>query len=209
VARAADLRTQPLGVTLPVPITRAGPVESPLGDLAADLMRAAQPRADVAFINGGSLRADLPAGPLTYGALYEAFPFDDALALVPLDASGLSSVLAANLRSGFGILSLSGVRARAACAGSELRVRLFREDGAELAPSTPLLAVTNGYLASGGDGLLPGNARVAEGDVPVRDALAAVLRARGGEVRSTVPTPRRFEYPGSRPVKCPDGAEKR
>ena len=40
-------------------------------------MRAARPTADVALTNGGSLRAELPAGALTYGELYEALPFDD------------------------------------------------------------------------------------------------------------------------------------
>jgi hypothetical protein len=72
-----------------------------------------------------------------------------------------------------------------------------------LPPATPLLAVTNGYLASGGDDLLRGIARAGEGDVPVRDAFASVLGARGGELRAVVPRPRRFEYPGTRPVVCP------
>ena len=35
------------------------------------------PDAQVGMMNGGGLRADLPAGPLHYGALFEAMPFDN------------------------------------------------------------------------------------------------------------------------------------
>ena len=54
------------------PLAPAYAAESALGNLFADLMRAARPKADVALITGGSLRAELPAGPLTYGELHEA-----------------------------------------------------------------------------------------------------------------------------------------
>src|SRR5690606_2268678 len=66
-ARAAEER--PLGVTLSARITADYDDESALGNLFTDLMRVAQPEADVALTNGGGLRADLPAGPLTYGHL--------------------------------------------------------------------------------------------------------------------------------------------
>ena len=81
-------------------------------------------------------------------------------------------------------------------------MRLFRPDGRELPASTPLLAVTNGYLASGGDGLLEGIAGGGEESrVTLRDALASVLTARGGEL-SPGAHPPRLEYPGPRPVQC-------
>jgi len=208
VARARGKREQPLGIALGGPVRRALATESPLGNLIADLLRAAEPRADVAFINGGSLRSDLPAGPLLYGQLYQALPFDDGLATVALDAGKLGQILARNLAGSTGILSLSGVRAAAACDDGALTVKLFGQDGRELAPDQPLLAVTNGYLASGGDGLLQGLASGGEpGVVPMREILAAILSARGGELRSEDPAlfdPRhpRFAYPGARPVRC-------
>jgi 2',3'-cyclic-nucleotide 2'-phosphodiesterase (5'-nucleotidase family) len=207
VAGAAARRALPLGITLGAPFPRAELEESPLGNLTADLMRALEPRADVAFINGGSLRSDLPAGPLRYGALYEAFPFDDGLATITLDAGRLGEILARNLLRAAGILSLSGIRATARCAQGRLAVSLFRADGSALSPGTPLLAVTNGYLASGGDGLLAGLATGEErGDLPLRDAFAALLSARGGELRPAdlaEPRPPRLEYPRPRPVRCP------
>ena len=55
--------------------------ESPLGNLFVDAIRDAFPGADAAVNNNGrgGLRADLSPGPLTYGALYDVFPFDNRL----------------------------------------------------------------------------------------------------------------------------------
>ena len=205
---AARRRAQLIGVNVGPPIWRATRTESPLGNLAADLMRVALPRADVAFINGGSLRADLPAGPLDYGRLYEAFPFDDGLATVRLTGDQLGRLVARNLGRSAGILSLAGLRAVAKCQAGEMQVRLLRPDGRAVDANTPLLAVTNGYLASGGDGLLEG---IAIGDppdaTPMRDRFVSLLRQRGGTLRGDDPAlydPRhpRVDYPGQRPVRC-------
>jgi 5'-nucleotidase len=209
VARAAALRAQPLGVVVAAPIRRAEKVPSALGNLAADLMRAAKPGADVAFINGGSLRSDLPPGPLQYGSLYEAFPFDDRLATLRMSARQLAGVVIRNLSRGMGILSLSGVRAVARCQQGRLAVTLYRDDGREIPPEAPLTVVTNGYLASGGDGLLDGIDRDDADDTadevharPFRDDIAALLASRGGRLQPSAGPPR-LEYPGVRPVQCP------
>jgi 2',3'-cyclic-nucleotide 2'-phosphodiesterase (5'-nucleotidase family) len=66
------------------PITRSYDRESAEGNLFTDLMLAARPDGDVAVTNGGGLRADIPGGPLTYGSLYEAMPFDNRFAVVKL-----------------------------------------------------------------------------------------------------------------------------
>lgn len=209
IERARQRRAAPVGIELVGPMRREVKEESPLGNLAADLLRAAAPGADVAFINGGSLRTSLPAGPLDYGRLYEAFPFDDGLATVHLTAGQLAALVARNLGREFGILSLSGVTAQARCAGAALVVELYGRDGKSLPAARPLVAVTNGYLASGGDGLLTG---IATGDLPdatpFRERFVELLRARGGNLRGDdpaifSPTARRLSYPGRRPVRCP------
>jgi 2',3'-cyclic-nucleotide 2'-phosphodiesterase (5'-nucleotidase family) len=209
VARARGKRDEPVGVTLRAPIRRVLRAESPLGNLVADLLRAAEPAADLAFINGGSLRADLPAGRLRYGQLYEALPFDDGLATVKLDGGKLRALLARNLGGASGIVSLSGVRATARCQDGDLVVALHDQAGREIPAGRPLLAVTSGYLASGGDGLLQG---IATGEdprpVPMREIFVRLLAARGGELGGYDPAlydPRhpRLAYPGDRPLRCP------
>jgi 5'-nucleotidase len=207
--RAQQLRAAPVGVNVGSPIWREAKEESPLGNLAADLMRAASPGADAAFINGGSLRAALPAGPLLYGRLYEAFPFDDGLAHLPMTAGQLSALVARNLERALGILSLSGVTAHAHCAGGRLQVQLRdARDGHPLPLERKLDVVTNGYLASGGDALITGIVTPSTPEAtPLRDRFAELLRQRGGVLRGDdpqlfSPTSRRVDYPGRRPVRC-------
>jgi 2',3'-cyclic-nucleotide 2'-phosphodiesterase (5'-nucleotidase family) len=211
------LREQSLGVELAEAIPRAHKTESPLGNLVTDLMRAAHP-ADVALLNGGGLRADLPVGPLTYGRLYEALPFDNRLATIATTAGQLAAVIATNLSRDGGILSVSGVRAVARCtAGAPkvgapkvgtLTVTIVGANGRPLAPETALTVVTSEFLATGGDDVLPQElqrrATLDSGPL-LRDAVATQLRA-----RRRVPTPReladpatpRLSYPGQRPVRC-------
>jgi 2',3'-cyclic-nucleotide 2'-phosphodiesterase (5'-nucleotidase family) len=199
---------QRLGVDLGEPIPRATKTESPLGNLVADLMRAARPDADVALTTGAAVRADLPAGPLTYGRLFETLPFDNRFALVPLTAGELAGLVARNLSHGGGVVSLSGVQAAAACADGALQVALTRPDGRTLPASAHLTLAVSEYLATGGDKLFPTElaqrARVIDGP-PIRDAVADQLRARRAvpplhELYD--PARPRLAYPGKRPVRC-------
>lgn len=209
-ARAATLRARPLGVTLTAAIRRAGGRESALGNLFTDLMRAARPDADVAVYNGGGLRADLPAGPLTYGAFYEALPFDNRFATVRTTAGELARLFARNASRSGSFLSVSGVRVEVRCdEGGALRVRLSREDGRILHDDEPLTLVTSDFLATGGDGIF-GDAR-ARGAVsiddgpPMREAMVDALSRRGGEISPAelfARDRRRVELPSERPVRC-------
>ena len=99
------------------------------------------------------LRVDLPAGPLTYGRLFEALPFDNRFATIPLTGGELADVIARNLERDNGIISLSGVRAEARCEAGALTVTLHRTSGRTITPGTKLTLVTSDFLATGGDGL--------------------------------------------------------
>ncbi len=207
-AAAAALRERRLGVDLAEVIPRAQKTESALGNLVTDLMRAARPAADVALMNGGGLRADLPAGPLTYGRLYEALPFDNRFATITATAGELAAVLALNLSRDNGILSVSGVRATARCTAGSLAVALARPDGRPIPPETRLTVLTSDFLATGGDDLLPENWKsraTSEGGPPLRDAIADLLRA-GRRVPAArelaPPAAPRLIYPGKRPFRC-------
>jgi 2',3'-cyclic-nucleotide 2'-phosphodiesterase (5'-nucleotidase family) len=210
IARAAELTSRPLGVELADRVVRSRTEESALGNLFVDLMRAAREDVDVALTNGGGLRADLPAGPLTYGALYQANPFDNRFARVRLSGAELREVIAAMLRDDGSFFSLSGVRVRARCEGSDLEVALRDEEGAPIEDDATLTLLTSDFLATGGDGLMghveAGDDAVVvdEGEL-VRDAMARVLSERGGTLDPTTlydPDAPRLQYPGERPVSC-------
>ena len=66
--------------------------ESALGDLVTDAYRSSA-GTDFAFVGSGGLRADLDAGPVTYGELYAARPFDETLVKMELTGAGIRRVL--------------------------------------------------------------------------------------------------------------------
>ena len=206
VERARATKEELLGVTLAERLESSYTAESAVGNLFTELMLAARPKADVALTNGGGLRAPLPAGALSYGALYETSPFDNRFAMVRMTAAGLAALIASNLEDDHGILSIAGVRARATCKGGALIVTLERK-GKPLAGATRLLVATSDFLATGGDATAfsPSDVTIEDGP-PIREELARVLRSRGGRIAraDVIDTKQpRLTFPAPRPVRCP------
>ncbi len=206
---AAEERSRPLGVVAVGRISRSYRAESALGNLFVDLMKEARPGADVAITNGGGIRADIPSGPITYGALFEAMPFDNRFSFVTLPASKLAELFEWNLAASSGILSVAGIEVRARCRAGKVRASLFR-NGKRLPRSVVLRVVTSDFLASGGDGAfaplkLPAEAIVDERGETIRDAMATVLSRHSAPVDPAallVQENRRLRFAGERPVKC-------
>ncbi len=209
-ALAAEKRSQALGPSLSAKIAASYAVESPLGNLFADLTLEAVPDADVAILNGGGLRADLPAGPLTYGALYAAMPFDNRLARVKMTAADLARVLEAHLsHDEHGIVSLAGLTLAARCEKGTLRIELLRPSGKRVRPEELLSVATSDYLATGGDRLftptaLPDAAIERDLGQTLRDAMATRLKARTkvDPAELLVAQKPRLRLPSARPVHC-------
>ena len=212
--RAREHRVATIGVVLETKMVADKSAECALGNLFVDLMRQAIPGADAAFSNGGSLRSDLPAGPLTYGALHRAMPFDNGIAVLRLTGSELRKLVAANVSGGrHGPLSLSGLRAKVRCRGGAIDVALYRQDGSRVPDESELIVVTSDFLALGGDGLLTeidvGTDKVnLSTGLEVRDALISGLRNFGRSVRSDDPalfdpSRPRLDVPGPLPLVCP------
>ena len=212
MARAGERRHEKLGVTLSDTIRKAYLSESAEGNLVCDLMLAARPDAQVALTNGGGLRADLPAGALTYGQLFEALPFDNRFAIVDVTGADLRKLVTTNLARGGGILSWGGLTAKARCKADQLDVQI-RVAGKPLADAAHYKLATSDFLASGGDGViarlkLPDGA-VRMTDTIIRDAVAEVLRGWKASPRAAIDPGRlykktapRLDYEGNRPVEC-------
>ena len=66
--------------------------ESALGDLVADAQRAAL-QADIGLMNAGGLRADLSAGPITWGDVLTLHPFGNRILKVTMTGAQLLQVL--------------------------------------------------------------------------------------------------------------------
>lgn len=146
--------------------------ETNLGDLCADAYRATM-GADVAFVNGGGVRANIEAGEITYGEILNVHPFGNSACLVEasgqeiLDAlemgaralpdenggflhvSGLSYEIDASIPSG---VVLDDESSFVEVAG-ERRVKNVLVGGEPINPeATYKLASHNYMLKSGGDG---------------------------------------------------------
>ncbi|HEX3774285.1 MAG TPA: 5'-nucleotidase C-terminal domain-containing protein, partial [Polyangiaceae bacterium] len=180
--RADKLSKTPLGSTLSEAFHGEHGKESPLGNLFADLLREDVKGADLAIVNGGSLRSDLPAGPLDYGALFEAMPFDNTVATIRLSGAELKALLAAHLsRDAHGIVSVSGIHVSARCGHAGLELKLQRTNGKPISDKERLVVATSDYLATGGDELftplkLPPDRTQIDAGTSFRDALAASLK---------------------------------
>lgn len=210
MARAGERRKEKLGITLAETIHRAWAAESPEGNLFCDLMLAARPDAQVSVTNGGGLRADLPAGELTYGQLFEAVPFDNRFAIVTVTGKDLRTLLTHNLQRGGGILSWGGLTAKARCAGDKLDLQI-RVAGKPLKDTASYKLATSDFLASGGDGMigrlkLPDNA-IHVTDMIIREAFGDVLRSWKAKppldpAKLYSAARRRLDYEGKRPLSC-------
>jgi 2',3'-cyclic-nucleotide 2'-phosphodiesterase (5'-nucleotidase family) len=212
LARAGERRKEKLGITVAARIRKSYSEESPEGNLFTDLMLEAHPDAQIALTNGGGLRADLPAGSLTYGELFEAIPFDNRFALVDVAGKDLRAMVASNLSRSDGILSWGGLTAKARCKAGKLDVEV-QVRGKPVDDNTSYKVATSDFLASGGDGEI-GRLKLPQGaiqvtDTIIREALADVLRGWKATPRATIEPSRwysatrpRLDYVGKRPIDC-------
>lgn len=108
---AAEIKRRPVAISNG-PLLRTYNAENPLGNLIADsLYEAAHDvaNADFAIINAGGIRANLPAGEITYGHVFDALPFDNSLAVVTLTGAELKRVLEIAESGGHGLSPVSGL----------------------------------------------------------------------------------------------------
>ena len=176
-------------------LTRNRLGESPLGDWVADVMRQSV-GADFAFQNPGGLRADLDAGDVTMGDVYEVMPFDNQVATVTLTGAQVLEVLETGV-SPTTCVQLSGLsliydpdRPRGE---RVLEARL--PDGKRIDMAAKYKVATNDFMAQGGDGfnVLAKGENPALPGILVRDALVRDMERRGKANQPLVaPTPGRI-----------------
>jgi 5'-nucleotidase len=185
---------------------RKGGKDDLLANLAADAMRSGAGgglKANFAFQNSGGLRiAEIPAGPITFGQIFDLYPFDNQQVVVSLPANQLRNALEAVLHAGKGPLRVSGMRytidwekfqakdLKEAPPGA-IVTKVMDESGQVLcetkscsvtecqsscAQGTFTVAVTD-FLANGGDGLVMlKDAPKQIGSVLARDIIVAFVK---------------------------------
>jgi 2',3'-cyclic-nucleotide 2'-phosphodiesterase (5'-nucleotidase family) len=156
----------------------------PLGNLIADAQRAAG-SADMGVMNNGGIRADLRAGPATYGALFEIQPFANVLVRLTVRGKDLRAYLEANVARAAPRVHLSGVIAQydlARPAGS--RIVSATVAGAPLDDARQYTLVFTDYMSTSGEGAtLSGVALKSESlGIVDLDALITYAQSRPGRV---------------------------
>ncbi len=134
-----------------IPLNRRG-TDHALGRLIADAYRNAL-RTDLALVNNGGIRRDLPAGVLDYGTAYELMPFGNRLVKVTLPGSAIRTLLEGILADGSPDAHLSGGVVRwdpAAARGRRVKeVRLL--DGRKLEDRRQYTLAVPDFLAQGAE----------------------------------------------------------
>ncbi len=170
--------------TLAAPLTRSGD-QYALGNLIADAYRAAA-HADVAIVNNGGIRADLPAGTVTWGQLFEVVPFQNFV--VRLRVSG--AVLKAALEHAVGMADarahVSGITVRVAPRNPEGRrvTAATLADGRALDDGATYTLAVPDFMAAGGSGYAMLRVPAENTGVVDLDALVEYLRGLPQPVRA-------------------------
>lgn len=139
-------------------LSRDYQAENGMGDWLTDLMREAT-GADVALYNNGGIRADLAAGPITLGDLYEVLPFDNQVTEFGLSGEALVELMLDNVRtfgSDRGGMSVSGMQIRFRGPDSNPRLVEATINGAPLEPKRIYRVVSNSYVVERSDRYLGG-----------------------------------------------------
>ena len=154
LAKVKEQQEQKLGLSVPKTLGRDYENESVLGSFLADSLRGIE-KADVALLNPGGLRADLKAGEVTYGSVYEVLPFDNAISTLNLSAEELTRLLRAAYGSRKGVFQLSGIEVTLSRCPTSDRLKTVTIGGKTLDADKKYRVVMPDFLARGGDGLAP------------------------------------------------------
>lgn len=150
-SRGVDSLMTDMIATVPHDLDNAGPeLLNYLTDFIYDSGSALVDGVDLAIANKGSLRTDLPAGPLSRGQVINLEPFKNYITVVDLKGKDLMSVFDVMANTGGNGIS-KNVRAAYTARDGEPRATGVLVDGKPLDPDKTYRVATIDYLANGGD----------------------------------------------------------
>ena len=153
--------------------------ESPLMNFAADALLAMSRKVtgehvDIAITNKGGLRSNLSAGTITFGDIYNVFPFENTLALLTLDGAQLMQ-LCREIAS-VGGEAISGMRLVITSKGELVSVTV---DGKPVDEARSYRIATSDYLSQGNDkmtALALGTERDVRSYITIRDLMVQYIK---------------------------------
>lgn len=166
--------------------------ETALGDLICDatLWGVRNLKVDFALQNGGGIRTDLPAGPITKGTIYAVSPFDNSLVVVTLkgnDVQALFDFIATIPQGKGGFPQVSdGVKFTINYTTGKCENILI--NGQPIDPNKSYKIATNSFTASGGDGYVMFKNATHKYDTSLfmRDVIIDYIISQGGKLKPEV-----------------------
>lgn len=195
--QVAAIRGEALGARVVNAMGRNRQKSSTMGSFVCDVLKAIHPDRDLCLVNSGGIRKGFPAGPLTYGHLYDTLPFGNALAYADVSGATLLELVRLGTSGAHGVIQVAGMtvtydRSKDPCPTKDIsgdgkvdahdrnRVVDVKVGGATIDPARTYKIVTSSFLALGGDGfgvaLNKAKVTVMHDQPPIREQVGAWLR---------------------------------
>ncbi len=160
------------------------PLDSPVGNLVTDAMRAMDDSIDVAMYNSGGIRASIPKGVITFGHVYEAVPFDNSLVTLTMTGAQIREVVEHGLAATYGVMEISGLEVifdPDAPPGARCVSIVITRTGKELDREKLYTVATNEFVVNGGDGYcaFSRGTNVRNTHTLIRELVARYIKKRG------------------------------
>lgn len=172
----ARIAAQPVGRNASA-LQRSGS-ENLVGYLVTDAIRKTS-GVDIVFQNSGGLRADLPAGVITRGMIYEVMPFENTVVTMRLRGTEVRRAIEEGLRSGR-VVQTSGIRFVYDLDAPPMSrvIDLANADGSPFDTSRTYIVAVNNFMAEGGDqyDVFKEAADKRDTQAPVREKLEEYVR---------------------------------
>ncbi len=158
-------------------------LDSPVGNLVTDAMRASDKEIDIAMYNSGGLRTSILKGKITYGRIYEVVPFDNNIVLVSLTGNQITRIIEHGLSGPYGVMEISGLRVEfdASAPSGKRCLSIETEDGKPLRADKLYTVATNDFVVNGGDGycVFAEGVNVRNTRTLIREVVARYIKERG------------------------------
>lgn len=149
--RRADSLASRVVATVKLPLDRLAD-QNRLGSMIAEARRNVL-RADIGLVSSSEIRADLPAGPATYGQLFRVQPSQHNLVKITVTGAQLREALEHSLAHGRPAAHVAGIRVRYDPRRSRRRVRSIElAGGRKFGNNDRYTLAVDDFLASGGEG---------------------------------------------------------
>jgi 2',3'-cyclic-nucleotide 2'-phosphodiesterase (5'-nucleotidase family) len=159
-------------------LTRGGFTETPLGNLITDALRE-RFGTDIAVHNSAGIRANIPAGPVTYRDVYQVDVFGNTVVTGSYTGKQVKEILEVSVNGRHALFQVSGLKMRYTLKRPiGQRVLAVEINGQPLDSNRVYTLATNSYLAAGsGDyQVFTRGENIEDSYLPLRDVLADYIR---------------------------------